>query len=82
MWRPSAADMLTGRRAEYTLWNIPGSEIRRSPAWRMLSNLEITDADRERMTEFARTLDDARLDDILRPFNTPISPETWYGVLP
>ena len=59
-------------KAKYTLWTIPKSEWSNSP----LRDIKISPADEEEMIAFAKTLDDSRLDERLRPFNTPVTQET------
>ena len=60
------------KTAKYTLWTIPKSEWTHS--W--LQNIKFSQADKDEMLAFAKTLDDSRLDELLRPFNTPVSQET------
>ena len=61
-------------KAKYTLWTIPKSEW--SHSW--LQDIELSQADKDELLAFAKTLDDSRLDEILRPFNTPVTQETLY----
>ena len=60
------------RKAKYTLWTIPKSEW--SNSW--LQDIEFSQADKDELLAFAKTLDDVRLKDLLRPFNTPVTQET------
>ena len=60
------------RKAKYTLWTIPKSEW--SHSW--LQDIEFSQADKDELLAFAKTLDDERLKDLLRPFNTPVTQET------
>lgn len=59
-------------KVKYTLWNIPKSEWSHLP----LLDLDISEADKEEMIRFAKELDDERLNDRLRPFNTPVTQDT------
>lgn len=58
-------------KAKYTLWTIPKSEWSDS-----LKDIELSQADKDEMLAFAKTLDDSRLDERLRPFNSPVTQET------
>ena len=59
-------------KAKYTLWTIPRSEWSQLP----LRDIDISQADKDEMIAFAKTLDDSRLEERLRPFNTPVTQET------
>ena len=63
---------MTTSKAKYTLWTIPKSEWTHS--W--LQDIKISQTDKDEMLAFAKTLDDSRLDKLLRPFNTPVTQET------
>ena len=59
------------KQAKYTLWTIPKSE------WsHPLQGVEPSKDDREKLISFARDLDDNRLNDRLRPFDTPVTQDT------
>ena len=45
-------------------------EREKNDSWSQLQGLEPSPADREETVRFARKLDDRRLDDLLRPFET------------
>lgn len=57
---------------KYTLWTIPKSAWSHLP----LDDEEISDTEKEKMIEFAKELNDERLNDQLRPFDTPVTQET------
>ena len=59
-------------KAKYTLWTIPKSEWSRLP----LRDKAISDAERQRIIEFAKDLKDERLSDRLRPFDMPVTQDT------
>ena len=63
---------MSKNEVKYTLWTIPKSE------WSQLSlhDKEISAADKQKMIEFARELKDERLNERLRPFNTPVTQDT------
>lgn len=59
------------KQTKYTLWTIPRSE------WsRPLRDLETTEEHRRVLISFAKQLDDERLNDRLRPFDTPVTQNT------
>ena len=60
------------KRAKYTLWTIPKSAWSHLP----LEGIEPGPEDRNGMVLFAKQLDDKRLNDRLRPFNTPVTQDT------
>ena len=56
---------------KYTLWTIPKSE------WSQpMEGVELNKEDRDELVSFARQLDDKKLSDRLRPFDTPVTQET------
>ena len=57
---------------KYTLWTIPKSEWSHLP----LQDIEISEAEKNEMISFAKELDDERLKDRLRPFDTPVTQDT------
>ena len=59
-------------KVKYTLWTIPKSEWSHLP----LQDIEISEADKKEMISFAKELDDERLNDRLRPFDTPVTQDT------
>ena len=59
-------------KAKYTLWTIPKSEWSNLP----LHNKEISEAEKQRIIKFAKELKDERLNDRLRPFDTPVTQDT------
>ena len=59
-------------KVKYTLWTIPKSEWSHLP----LHDKEISDAEKEKMIRFAKELNDERLNDRLRPFDTPVTQDT------
>ena len=59
-------------RVKYTLWNIPKSAWSHLP----LHDREISDAEKEKAIKFAKELNDERLNDRLRPYNTTVTQET------
>ena len=59
-------------RAKYTLWTIPKSEWSHLPQ----EGTEPSDEDQNRMISFAKQLDDKRLNDRLRPYDTAITQDT------
>ena len=63
---------MTESKVKYTLWTIPKSEWSYSP----LQDMKISPADEEELIAFAKTLDDERLKERLRPFNTPVTQAT------
>ncbi len=58
--------------AKYTLWTIPKSEWSESP----FRDIKLTEAQKKELIEFARNMKDERLEDVLRPFNTPVTQDT------
>ena len=64
---------MTKSKAKYTLWTIPKSEWSHFP----LQDIEISQTDRDEMISFAKNLDDERLNDLLRPFDTPETQDTF-----
>ncbi len=65
--------------AKYTLWNIPRSEWSHPP----LFDKKISETEKEELIKFARKLKDERLNDeklkeLLRPFETPVTQDTLY----
>jgi hypothetical protein len=59
------------RKAKYTLWTIPKSE------WsEPLKGINLSEKDRDELIKFARDLNDERLKDRLRPFDTPVTQDT------
>ena len=63
---------MTESKAKYTPWTIPKSAWSYSP----LQDMKISPADEEELIAFAKTLDDERLKERLRPFDTPVTQET------
>ncbi len=63
---------MTKRIAKYTLWTIPKSEWSRLP----LRYEEISETDKEDAIAFVKNLDDNRLNDRLRPFDSPVTQHT------
>lgn len=59
------------KQKEYTLWTIPKSEWSQPP-----EGVDLSDKDREELVSFAKQLDDNRLKDRLRPFDTPVTQDT------
>ena len=59
-------------KVKYTLWTIPKSEWSHLP----LQDIEISEVDKNEMISFAKKLDDERLNDRLRPFDTPVTQDT------
>ena len=64
---------MTKSKAKHTLWTIPKSEWSHFP----LQDIEISQPDRDEMISFAKNLDDERLNDLLRPFDTPVTQDTF-----
>ena len=65
---------MTTSRSKYTLWTIPKSEWSQLP----LPGIEISEADKQELISFAKNLDDERLKERLRPFETPVTQDTLY----
>lgn len=59
-------------KAKYTLWTIPKSAWSHLP----LHDKEISDAEKEKIIRFAKELNDEKLNDRLRPFDTPVTQDT------
>ncbi len=59
-------------KAKYTLWTIPRSEWSLFP----LQDIKASQAEKDEMISFAKKLDDERLNDLLRPFDTPVTQES------
>ena len=58
-------------KATYTLWTIPGA------SWsHALENVTLSEQEQELLVEFATKLDDNRLKERLRPYNTPVTKKT------
>jgi hypothetical protein len=58
-------------RRRYTLWNIPKAE------WsEPFKGVQLTEEDKKELTSFAEQLDQEKLNDRLRPFDTPVTQET------
>lgn len=62
---------MTEKSQTYTLWTIPLSE------WSTpFSGVKLTEADEQDLIDFAKSLDNERLNERLRPFDTPVTTET------
>ena len=58
-------------RGKYTLWNIPKSE------WsEPLKDVELSAEEKKELASFAQGLDQDRLSDRLKPFDTPVTQDT------
>ena len=64
--------IMSKSKVKYTLWTIPKSEWSHLP----LQDIEISEADKNEIISFAKELDDERLNDRLRPFDTPVTQDT------
>ena len=62
------------RETKYTLWTIPKSE------WsQLLKGVATEEENRHELVAFAKRLDDSRLSERLRPFDTPVTQDTLNG---
>ena len=58
-------------QTKYTLWTIPKSD------WSQpMQSIETIEENREELVSLAKQLDDTRLNDRLRPFDTPVTQDT------
>ncbi len=63
---------MSSSKDKYTLWTIPKSEWSHFP----LHDREISEAEKQQIISFAKELNDDRLNDRLRPFDTPVTQDT------
>ena len=63
---------MSKRKVKYTLWTIPKSKWSHLP----LDDKEISEAEKKKMIKFAENLKDERLNNRLRPFDTPVTQDT------